>query len=154
MPEIGGTCLAFSSHLFSPVGTLPIDGEGRCCFQLFELLCVMPRSSWFALVLKEKILGGKKNVDAELGFCLAAICYTGFEAGTSKCSANRFSCLSGFPLSQVAANKMSFFSVISSGTELLGTSQISPQLADCCLLWPVDGSALQALPLSFRGGLD
>lgn len=69
MPEIGGTCLAFSSHLFSPVGTLPIDGEGRCCFQLFELLCVMPRSSWYALVLEEKILGGKKKMWMQsLGF--------------------------------------------------------------------------------------
>lgn len=85
MPEIGGTCLTFPSRLFSLVGILPVDGKVRCCFQLFELFCVMPRSSWFALVLKEKILGGKKKktVDSELGFCLAAICYTGFEAGTS-----------------------------------------------------------------------
>lgn len=56
-------------------------------------------------------------MDAELGFCSVAVCSTGFEAGVES-FVNRTSCQAGFPLYQVADNKILFPSATPSANEL------------------------------------
>lgn len=119
-------------HLFSPPGVLPIDEKVRCCLQLSGLFCDALIQLVCAGSYRENPSKRQRLQMQGLGFAWLLF-VTLVRSRNLRCFDSVFSCQSGFPLSQVAANKMLFHSATPAGNEQLGASRVSPHLTLCWL---------------------
>lgn len=128
-------CLPFSLHFFSPPAVLPIDEKVRCCLQLSGLFCDALIRLVCAGSYRENPSKRQRLRMQGLG-CAWLLFVTLVRSRNLRCVDNIFSCQSGFPLCQVAVNKMLFHSTTPAGNEQL-LDQPSPHTL--LALWPVEG---------------